>query len=401
MSAPELSIVIPTHNRRESLRRLLQSLERQTVPPERFEVIAVDDGGSDGTADELERQSYPFAMRVLRTKGIGPAPARNLGADASEARYILFLDDDLEAGPALIAEHLAAHSRTGAIAVTGPYLPNPYPTRNPYAILTRNWWEDTFRAMRLPGHRFTYQDVLSGNVSVPRETFVSIGRFHEGFREFRAEDWEFGMRLIRHGIPIVHAPAAAAVHYETASLKRASWDAWREGRGLAMVDRLHPFLAPQRATGKLIDGRMKRAVRVAASCGAIGTPAITLVRWMLWPLAVLRLRRTWQHAYGLFRLYWLWRGYLEPLDQPLDATTIPNEASRGEGRLDLDLAGGLEAAEHAIDAGHPASLRLTWNGREIGEVPEDHGAEPLRGAHLRGYLEGQIAKRLAEVLSSA
>ena len=78
---PSISVVIPTHNRRASLFRLLGFLGSGTTPPDRFEVIAVADGCVDDTGPALRSATFPFALRVTEVNpGKGPATARNTGA---------------------------------------------------------------------------------------------------------------------------------------------------------------------------------------------------------------------------------------------------------------------------------------------------------------------------------
>jgi len=62
---PELSVVIPTYNRREYLRACLESLARQTASPEEFEVVVTVDGSTDGTIEMLASLPTPYALRVL------------------------------------------------------------------------------------------------------------------------------------------------------------------------------------------------------------------------------------------------------------------------------------------------------------------------------------------------
>src|SRR5579871_3087260 len=97
----KLSVVIPTYNRKESLRRTLDGLARQTYPFSEFEVVVVSDGSTDGTAEMLAQymQTAPYALCAITQANGGPSRARNRGI--REARYdvIVFLDDDVEPVP--------------------------------------------------------------------------------------------------------------------------------------------------------------------------------------------------------------------------------------------------------------------------------------------------------------
>jgi glycosyltransferase involved in cell wall biosynthesis len=87
----EVSVIIPTYNRLGYLREALDSVLRQTAPPR--EILIIDDGSTDGTAEWLEGQDFP-ALRMLRQENRGPAAARNLGLAAATGRHVAFLDSD-------------------------------------------------------------------------------------------------------------------------------------------------------------------------------------------------------------------------------------------------------------------------------------------------------------------
>jgi GT2 family glycosyltransferase len=85
-----VSVVIPTRNRQVWLETCLESVKAQRVRA--AEIIVVDDGSSDGTAEML-RLRYP-EVQVIHTDGIGPAGARNVGIDQATSDYVAFLDSD-------------------------------------------------------------------------------------------------------------------------------------------------------------------------------------------------------------------------------------------------------------------------------------------------------------------
>jgi len=90
----QVSVVIPTYNRRNSLLRTLNSLYTQTLSPECYEVIVVDDG-SNYDADEITELDRPFAIEYLRQSNQGATIARNHGAQKSKGAVIVFIDDDV------------------------------------------------------------------------------------------------------------------------------------------------------------------------------------------------------------------------------------------------------------------------------------------------------------------
>lgn len=124
--AVEISVVIATRNRADRLAEALDSLARQTLESERFEVIVTDDGSTDGTpellAEELERRRFP--LRVLRHETpAGPSRARNAAWRAAEAPLVAFTDDDCVADIRWLKAGLAAWACRPEVFVQGPTAP--------------------------------------------------------------------------------------------------------------------------------------------------------------------------------------------------------------------------------------------------------------------------------------
>src|SRR4051812_38446848 len=87
----KVSAIIPTFNRRKYVGRAVDSALSQTIPVE--ELIVVDDGSSDGTADMLEH-TYGESVRVIREQNSGVAGARKKGILAAQGEWIAFLESD-------------------------------------------------------------------------------------------------------------------------------------------------------------------------------------------------------------------------------------------------------------------------------------------------------------------
>ena len=87
-----ISVVIPTYNRVELLKRSIDSVINQTIKP--FEIIIVDDGSNDGTVGMVKKK-YD-SLKLIKQKNKGASAARNSGIKASSGEWICFLDSDDE-----------------------------------------------------------------------------------------------------------------------------------------------------------------------------------------------------------------------------------------------------------------------------------------------------------------
>ncbi|MEZ0167942.1 glycosyltransferase family 2 protein [Microvirga sp. TS319] len=239
-SAPQLSVVIPTHNRLPELRRCLDALAQQDFPNDCMEVVVVADGCTDGTVEALSQATFAFPLRLITQSPRGAAAARNRGAREASGTILLFLDDDVIATATLISEHNKRHADGGERVVIGPYLPNP-PTNSDY---TRQqlylFWRQLFDTMAEPNHKPSYRDVVSGNLSMSADTFERIGGFDEAFPSCGMEDYELGIRLLENGIELTYAPDAGAEHLDTTDMRRSLQRKYREGSGTITLVSRHP-----------------------------------------------------------------------------------------------------------------------------------------------------------------
>lgn len=110
----DVSVVIATHNQQERLRLVLAGLAGQSFPRDRFEVIVVDDGSTDTTAQFLAAFDPPFQMRVITLQpNQGRCHARNAGVAAAQGEVVAFLDGDALPHPDWLCHHAAAREQYG------------------------------------------------------------------------------------------------------------------------------------------------------------------------------------------------------------------------------------------------------------------------------------------------
>jgi glycosyltransferase involved in cell wall biosynthesis len=236
---PVLSVLIPTYNRREIVARCLKSLAEQTLPPEQYEVIVIDDGSTDGTDEMLASLDYPASLRWKKIPHMGPSGARNRGLEMAKGEIVVFVDSDLIVVPEFLEAHLEAHRENPQkkLVVHGPVIH----TTNLENPETKQKLTDFSRAF-----------FATGNASVALAELKAAGMFDEEFDEYGWEDLEFGRRLKKRGLVAVRQPKAVGYHYKhkvKLAHFRALWQRERERGHMALVYyRKHPELEVKLST---------------------------------------------------------------------------------------------------------------------------------------------------------
>src|SRR2546423_10798282 len=116
----ELSVVIPTYNRVETLRVVLPSLLGSDLRADRFEIVVAASNSDDGTAELVYTLSRTHAnLHHLPGPYTGRAMASNAGIEAAQGNIIVFTDSDIIASPELLSIHLSRHRQQSTIAMTG------------------------------------------------------------------------------------------------------------------------------------------------------------------------------------------------------------------------------------------------------------------------------------------
>jgi GT2 family glycosyltransferase len=195
---PFLSVVIPTYNRKESLLIALDALKRQTLPVERFEVIVVSDGGTDGTAEAVHAREYPYRLRFMEQPNSGPSAARNNGARAACGQVVVFLDDDIEPVAEFLEVHARAHEADPCLALIGPQSMPPGEWFPVWIAWEHRMLERQYARFRAGEWEAGPNNLYSGNFSVRRSHLLEAGGFDEKFK--RQEDVELGFRLAALGL---------------------------------------------------------------------------------------------------------------------------------------------------------------------------------------------------------
>lgn len=210
----DLTVVIPTYNRRNMLQDLVESLRRQTCATDRYEILIVSDGSTDGT-DELYATPLvsPITRMVRQEKrGFGLSRARNLGTRLAQGRLVMFIDDDMVADKSLVQAHIQAHSEhLDHVAVCGQVRLAPELPDTPFCQIVLGdicrLFMDSPEPCFLP-----FGLALSWQTSFSREELLGLGGYDESFRSYGWEDIEFSYRADQHGLRFYYVPGAISFH---------------------------------------------------------------------------------------------------------------------------------------------------------------------------------------------
>jgi len=268
-----LSVVIPTFNKQPLLRRTLEALIDQILTGDpAWEIVVVNDGSTDGTADfladlEARRSGRVPAVRTVRPgTNVGRARARNLGAEAARGTYLLFLDDDIVAPAGLVQAHLDVLTAGTSVGTIGYAVTDPEVVDAPHFH-----YLDTRGVARLgrgpaPGRFFVTQ-----NAAVPRAAFAAVGGFDEAFQAYGFEDMELAFRLedkTQVAFQALTGPVPVHVHHHSLA---QYWNKKREcGRHtLPRIARLHPHRVAEMRLDLVFDrGVRGRLLNIWSRSGA-------------------------------------------------------------------------------------------------------------------------------------
>lgn len=194
MAEPLVSVIIPTYNRMDSVRRALRSVQAQTWPE--LEIIVVDDGSTDRTVETLAAE-FPEVVCLRRRNG-GPASARNAGIRRSTGEFVAMLDsDDVWIAPDKIERQMAAMAGHGdcVACFTDFRTVRNGEVEHEHTLKERNYnvldGEVSYEKLALQS------SILPSTLLARRETLDALGLFDE--RQRWGEDWDLFTRMALTG----------------------------------------------------------------------------------------------------------------------------------------------------------------------------------------------------------
>jgi GT2 family glycosyltransferase len=234
----EISVVIPTYNRLDTLQHVLPTLLAQDLASERYELLVCDSNSVDGTAEYMAslQERHPNVRRLAGAYG-GRAAARNAGIHAAHGEIVLFNDADILASPNLLSTHLRRHRDRPGIAVVG--LEVQVKDLDEYAY-KRDHPQARGHLHPPSRKRLSWLYFLTGNASVRRTDLLRAGCFDESFTGYGHEDLELGYRLQQLGIEICYDPNAVNYHCQAVAYEDQKEKMRLAGRSTARFYRKHP-----------------------------------------------------------------------------------------------------------------------------------------------------------------
>jgi GT2 family glycosyltransferase len=234
----EISVVIPTYNRLDTLQHVIPTLLDQDVPHDRYELLVCDSNSSDGTARYMAGVCAEHGnARYLPGAYGGRAAARNAGIAAASGAIVLFNDSDILASRDLLSRHLIRHRERANIAVVGLEVQ----VRDLADYAYKREHPEARGQLHPPSRkRLSWLYFLTGNASVRRLDLLRVGSFDESFTGYGHEDLELGYRLQEAGIEIVYEPRAVNYHCQDVSHGDQKEKMKLAGRSTVRFYRKHP-----------------------------------------------------------------------------------------------------------------------------------------------------------------
>lgn len=244
------SIVVTAFDREESLKRLLESLNHQSLPPEQYEVIIADDSAERNTGERVRQGVETRFSTTLVRSGLpyhvnGVSVARNRGIQAATGRIIISIDDDCVPNRYFVEEHLKFHKSGYPLIVLGHRSEKigKLEEERPISVTETKGLSELLGSA---ADSLGFFNFMTGNISFPKEIVTKVGLFNETFAqpgEHGWEDIELGYRLWRKGYSTVFSRNAVVYRPATEREKEERRNnTGATGKALDRFLSMHPLL---------------------------------------------------------------------------------------------------------------------------------------------------------------
>lgn len=179
---PKISVIIPTYQHGDTIEACLLSLFNQTLKD--FEIIVVNDGSTDNTAEVLEK--YKDRIRMINQENLGAPAARNRGFRESTGQFVIFCDADVDAKPEMLAKMFEALEKNGEAS---------------YAYSSFMWGKKKFTLHEFDAEALKKMNYITSTTLIRREHFPG---WDENLKKF--QDWDLWLQMLERGYVGVWVP---------------------------------------------------------------------------------------------------------------------------------------------------------------------------------------------------
>jgi len=302
MNRPDISVIIPSYNRCDVVLDCLRALDKQTIAPERMEIVVIDDGSADDTCEAVRALGATMRCRVIgeRQENGGAGAARNHGIDLATGRILLIINDDTLAFPDMLEQHLRFHDEFPDQGVAGLGRIEISP-QVPDSIFVHLHHDDYLNT--LPDRfELNWRFFMTFNISFKAALLENGERFDTSLRWY--EDLELGLRLKPRGLRILLVRDAVGYHYHPMDETRYLRLAEADGKALAVwlsrnLDQYDEFIPL---------GLHYRALGTRELRHVVADMLITPLTWPLWVrMARAMIGPAPGVAFSLYRKLFQWR----------------------------------------------------------------------------------------------
>jgi len=229
---PKASIVIPAFNAAPTIEKAILACLAQSYPKDKLEIIVVDDGSSDNTAEIIKRHPVKYIFQ----ENSGPAKARNTGWKSSAGDVVCFTDADCQPEKEWVLKLVGKFTDEEIAAVAGSY-----GIVNSNSLKAGCIHEEIIqRHLKMPEFIRVFG---SYNVAMRRDILEKLGGFEEGFPQASGEDNDLSYRILQHGFKIYFAKDVLVYHYYPQSLRAYLKGQFQHGFWRMKLYKEHPQMA--------------------------------------------------------------------------------------------------------------------------------------------------------------
>lgn len=231
-----VSIVIPAYNDLNKLQRALGSIEVLDFPTEKYEVVVIDDGSTDGTGAyvrELMKRTE-INLRYDYQENKGPAAARNTGIRLARGEYVLIIDADCCVDRNILTSYLKHFPDSTLGGVGGNVVPDTHNLISEYLDYVSVWRPG------VEGGEISY--LVTANAFFRTQAIIDAGCFDEDFRYPGGEEPELCYRMKNVGYRFMYDHAAVVQHSHRTTIKSMWRMFYNHGRGNCMYSSKWPEL---------------------------------------------------------------------------------------------------------------------------------------------------------------